>query len=177
MIKPICRLGNPLLREICNKLTKQEVLAENFNQLKQDLLDSMRHYGGIGIAAPQIGVNLQVALIELGPLNRNGQQVHLPLTYFINPQIEILSDLTEGNWEGCLSLPGMRGYVERPRHIRVSYYDESFELKQLEAQGFSAIVLQHELDHLQGRLYIDHIKDMSLLSFQEEFETFILPQK
>lgn len=177
MIKPICRLGNPVLREICNKLTKQEVLSDEFAQLKQDMFDSMKHYGGIGIAAPQIGVALQVALIELGPINRYGSELHLPATYFINPEIEVLSDSQEGNWEGCLSVPGMRGYVERPNHIRVTYFDEKYEKQNMEVKGFLAVVIQHELDHLFGKLYIDHIKDMSLLSFQEEFETFILPQK
>lgn len=177
MIKPICRLGNPILREICDKLTKQQVLSEEFTQLKQDLYDSMKHYGGIGIAAPQIGVNAQVALIELGPINRYGAEVSLPLTYFINPEIKVLSDSFEGNWEGCLSVPGMRGYVERPNHIQVKYLDENFEEQSFEARGFLAVVIQHELDHLYGKLYIDHIKDMSLLSFQEEFEKFILVQK
>lgn len=177
MIRPICRLGNPILREICKKLTKQEVLSDKFTQLKQDLFDSMKHYGGIGIAAPQIGVNAQVALIDLEASNRYGAEITLPKTYFINPQITVLSDSSEGNWEGCLSVPGMRGYVERPNHIKVTYYNEVFEEESFETHGFLAVVIQHELDHLYGKLYIDHIKDMSLLSFQEEFETFILPQK
>lgn len=177
MIRPICRLGNPCLREISNKLTKQDVFSDEFTQLKQDLFDSMKHYGGIGIAAPQIGVNSQVALIELGPINRYWAEISLPKTYFINPEIEVLSDSTEGNWEGCLSVPGLRGYVERPNHVRVTYFDENFEKQSFETKGFLAVVIQHELDHLFGKLYIDHIKDMSLLSYQEEFEAFIQPQK
>lgn len=176
MIRPICRLGNPVLRKICDKLTKQEVLSEEFTQLKEDLYDSMKHYGGIGIAAPQIGVSSQVALIELTPMNRYGAEISLPLTYFINPEIEVLSDSKEGNWEGCLSVPGLRGYVERPNHIQITYYDENFIKQSFEAKGFLAVVIQHELDHLFGRLYIDHIKDMSLLSYQEEFESYIRPQ-
>lgn len=176
MIRPICRLGNPFLRKISDKLTKQEVLSEEFTQLKRDLYDSMKHYGGIGIAAPQIGVTSQVALIELTPMNRYGAEISLPLTYFINPEIEILSDSKEGNWEGCLSIPGLRGYVERPNHIQITYYDENFVKQSFEAKGFLAVVIQHELDHLFGRLYIDHIKDMSLLSYQEEFESYIRPQ-
>lgn len=177
MIRPICRLGNPILREICKKLTKQEVLSESFSQLKQDLYDSMKHYGGIGIAAPQIGINAQVALIELDSINRYGAETSLSRTYFINPEIQVLSDSFEGNWEGCLSVPGMRGYVERSNHIQVNYFDENFEEQSFEVKGFLAVVIQHELDHLYGKLYIDHIKDMSLLSFQEEFEQFILAQK
>lgn len=177
MIKPICRLGNPVLREICKELTKQDVFSDEFTQLKQDLYDSMKHYGGIGIAAPQIGVSWQVALIDLPPVNRYGAEVSLAKTFFINPRIEILSESQEGNWEGCLSVPGMRGYVVRPNHIRVSYFDERFEEQSFETQGFVAIVIQHELDHLFGKLYIDHIKDMSLLSFQEEYEAYIQPPK
>ena len=177
MIRPICRLGNPVLRKICRELTINDIQTEDFTQLKQDLKDSMKHYGGIGIAAPQIGVDWQIALIELSPINRYGAEISLPATYFINPKIRVLSEATEGNWEGCLSIPGMRGYVERPNHIEVKYFNESFEEVTMEVKGFLAVVIQHELDHLYGKLYIDHIKDMSLLSFQEEFEAFVLSKK
>ena len=135
--------------------------------------DSMKHYGGIGIAAPQIGVSLQVALIELPDVNRYGEEINLPLTTFINPKIEYLTQEEQGFWEGCLSVPGLRGYVERPKKVMVSYLNEKGEAKEILAEGFLATVLQHELDHLSGTLYIDRIKDPKLLTFQEEFDTFI----
>jgi peptide deformylase len=133
----------------------------------------MKHYGGIGIAAPQIGESLQVCLIELEDFNRYGQEVNLPLTVFINPEIEVLNPEEAGYWEGCLSVPGLRGFVERPQHIRVSYLDAKGDKQQLEAKGFLATVIQHELDHLFGTLYVDRIKDLSLLTYQEEFDQFI----
>jgi peptide deformylase len=97
----------------------------------------------------------------------------LPFTVFINPQIEVLSPLEKGYWEGCLSVPGLRGFVERPQHILVRFLNQHGQDQVLEAQGFLATVIQHELDHLFGRLYIDRLKDPRLLSFQQEFEQFI----
>lgn len=172
MIRPICRMGNPILREIAREITLPEIKSEFFTQLLQGLKDSMHHYGGIGIAAPQIGVPVQVAIIELQGVNRYGQQTDLPLTTFVNPKIEYLTEEEQGFWEGCLSVPGLRGFVERPKKVRVTFLNEEGIQKQIEAEGFLATVLQHELDHLQGILYIDRIKDPKLLSFQEEFETY-----
>jgi peptide deformylase len=173
MIKEICRMGNPILRKKTKNITKDYLLSDEFDQLLSDLLDSMRHYGGIGIAAPQIGVDLQVAIIQLEGLNRYGEEINLPLTAFINPEIEFLTNEEQGFWEGCLSVPGLRGFVERPKKIKVSYLDRAGKSQELVAEGFLATVLQHELDHLNGILYIDRIKDPTLLSYQEEFEQFI----
>ncbi len=173
MIQNICRMGNPVLREPARELTLAEIKSDYFTQLVRDMRDSMKHYGGIGIAAPQIGVSMQVALIELPDVNRYGEEINLPLTTFINPQIEYLTQEKQGFWEGCLSVPGLRGFVERPKKVKVSYLNEKGEAKEILAEGFLATVLQHELDHLSGTLYIDRIKDPKLLTFQEEFDTFI----
>ncbi len=173
MIRPICRMGNPILRIVAAEVKSNEIKTESFSRLLLDMHDSMKHYGGIGIAAPQIGESLQVCLIELEDFNRYGQEVNLPLTVFINPKIEVLNPEAAGYWEGCLSVPGLRGFVERPQHIRVSYLDAKGEKQHLEAKGFLATVIQHELDHLFGTLYVDRIKDLSLLTYQEEFDQFI----
>jgi peptide deformylase len=166
-------MGNPSLRKKAQEITKDFLYSDEFSQLLQDLNDSMKHYGGIGIAAPQVGIDLQIAIIELQGLSRYGQEVSLPLTAFINPTITYLSEDYQGFWEGCLSVPGLRGFVERPRKIKVDYLNLQGETKELIAEGFLATVLQHELDHLQGILYIDRIKDSKLISYQEEFEEFI----
>lgn len=165
-------MGNPLLRKESQEVSESELKTDFFSQLISDLKDSMDHYGGIGIAAPQIGVSKKVAIIELSPTNRYGEEISLPLTVFINPIIEVLNPEPKGYWEGCLSVPGLRGFVERPQHLRVTYLNPQGEKKVLEAKGFLATVVQHELDHLFGVLYVDRIKDPSLLSFQEEFEEF-----
>ncbi len=173
MIRPICRMGNPILRKSAQKVAKDFLKSDDLGRLIEDLKDSMKHYGGIGIAAPQIGVDLQVAIIELKGFNRYGENLDLPLQLFINPELHPLSEETQGFWEGCLSVPGLRGYVERPSAIRVTYMDETGASKELEARGFLATVLQHELDHLHGVLYVDRIKDPRLLAYQEEFDQFI----
>jgi peptide deformylase len=173
MIRPICRMGNPILRKKAEKISKDYLMSDDFSQLLQDMQESMNHYGGIGIAAPQIGVDLQVAIIELVGLNRYGEEINLPLTAFVNPEISYLTDEEQGFWEGCLSVPGLRGFVERPKKIKVSYQNHKGEDQEIIAEGFLATVLQHELDHLHGVLYIDRIKDPRLLTYQEEFEQFI----
>lgn len=173
MVKQICRMGNPILREVAKEFKVSELATEEFRQLLLDLRDSMKHYGGIGIAAPQIGVSRQVALIELPETNRYGEPVQLPFTVFVNPRLEILTDEQQGFWEGCLSVPGLRGFVERPRKLKVTYLDEKGVEKELVAEGFLATVIQHELDHLFGVLYVDRIRDPKLLSYQEEYEAFL----
>lgn len=173
MIRPICRMGNPILRKKTQNISKEFLLSDEFGRLMSDMADSMKHYGGIGIAAPQIGIDLQVAIIELTGLNRYGKEVDLPLTVFINPRITYLTTDTQGFWEGCLSVPGLRGFVERPEKVKVEYIDREGKEQEIVAEGFLATVLQHELDHLEGILYIDRIKDSKLISYQEEFEEFI----
>lgn len=177
MIRPICRMGNPILRKKAEKISKDYLLSDDFGRLLQDMQESMKHYGGIGIAAPQIGVDLQVAIIELQGTNRYGEEINLPLTAFINPEISYLTEEQQGFWEGCLSVPGLRGFVERPNKVKVNFLNHKGEEQELIAEGFLATVLQHELDHLHGVLYIDRIKDPRLLSYQEEFEQFHLDQK
>lgn len=174
MIRQVCRMGNPILRMMSQKVSLEMIKSDDIAQLIVDMKDSMGHYGGIGIAAPQIGVSLQICIIELEGLNRYGQEINLPFTVFINPTIQVLSEDTKGYWEGCLSVPGLRGFVERPQHILVRYLDQNGSERELEAKGFLATVVQHELDHLFGKLYIDRLKDPALLTYQEEFEQFNL---
>ncbi len=165
-------MGHPVLREKALEISRDYLVSDRFRQLVVDLRDSMKHYGGIGIAAPQIGVSLQVAVIELGPINRYGEEINLPFTVFVNPKLEILSDELQGFWEGCLSVPGLRGFVERPKKLKVSFLNEKGEAQEIVAEGFLATVIQHELDHLFGVLYIDRIKDMRLLTYQEEYDQY-----
>ncbi len=166
-------MGNPILRRKANEIGKDFFNSSEFDALLADMHESMKHYGGIGIAAPQIGVDLQVAMIELIGFNRYGEEVNLPLTFFINPHIQFLTEEKQGFWEGCLSVPGLRGFVERPKRIKVTYMDRNGNPQEMLAEGFLATVLQHELDHLNGVLYIDRVQDSKLLSYQEEFEQFI----
>lgn len=173
MIRTLCRMGHPVLRQTARKLTREDLGSPEIRALIADMRENMHHYGGIGLAAPQIGESVQLAVIELeAGKNRYGSEDALPYTVFINPEFEVIDVTEQGFWEGCLSVPGLRGYVERPRHIRVKYWDENGVEKILEAKNFLATVVQHELDHLFGHLYVDRMKDTRLLSFQEEFQQF-----
>ncbi len=99
----------------------------------------------------------------------------MPLTVFINPVIEVINPAARGYWEGCLSVPGLRGFVERPQLITVRYTSQDGELEEMELEGFYATVFQHEFDHLDGKLYIDRIGDTRLLAFEREYERYVVP--
>ncbi len=185
MIQNIIKMGHPTLRKVARPLTEDFVLSEEFEKLKTDLYDTMKSAGGIGIAAPQIDVSLSMALIELPAHSpRYGNLPQTELMVIVNPEITILGEKEDfmSNWEGCLSVPGIRGYVTRPSHIQLTYSTGEVDfqngekrLKKVscEYQGFLAIVIQHELDHLFGKLFIDHIRDTKLLAYHDEYEEFL----
>ena len=161
-------MGDPKL------LQKSEVVVDFSNpDLKQliiDLKDTMNEASGAGLAAPQIGVMQQVVIFGVEKNERYPDAEPVSLTVLINPVIEVLSDTTQSYWEGCLSIPGMRGLVERSDHIRYSGFDENGNQIEIEATGFHAIVVQHECDHLEGFLYPMRMKDMSKFGFCGELD-------
>ena len=138
------------------------------DELITDLLETMENAQGAGLAAPQIGILKRVVIfgVDQNPRYEDAEQV--PLTVLINPQIEVLSETQQSYWEGCLSIPGMRGLVTRPDHIRYRGFNEKGEVIDREARGFHAIVVQHECDHLDGVLYPMKMSDMSLFGFTDE---------
>jgi len=166
-------MGHPTLRKVAKKLSKQEIQSPETTLLIQNLFDTMMEQKGIGIAAPQINVSKAVAIIQIEPdTGRYAPEEHVPMVVFINPEIKIINKKKAGFWEGCLSVPGLRGYVERPQHILVTYLDQEGERCEIEAEGFTATVIQHELDHLFGRLYVDRIQDRKKLVYEEEYLQF-----
>ena len=175
-VRRIIRMGHPLLREVSRELSSDEIGSHETARLIADMADTLHDYGGIGLAAPQIAEPVRLAIIEIpGGVTRYGELAPLPLTVFINPVIEVLNSATAGYWEGCLSVPGLRGFVERPQHVRVSYTTDQGEARQLELEGFYATVLQHEFDHLDGRLFVDRLTDSRALVFEQEYERYLLP--
>lgn len=171
----VLRMGHPILRKKARPLSPEEVVGQEMDALIDDLEETLHAYGGIGLAAPQIDRSVRLAIIEIiDSSSRYGEIPLMPLTVYVNPEITVLSEETRGFWEGCLSIPGLRGYVERPQHIQVDYLDQSAKPQTVELDGFLATVLQHELDHLDGTLYMDRLKDTKLLSFEEEFVNFSL---
>ena len=177
-VRKVVRMGHPVLREPARPLAPDEIGSEPIRRLLADMIDTLHDYGGIGLAAPQVAESVRLAIIEIpGGPTRYGDIPVMPLTAFINPEIEVVDPATEGYWEGCLSLPGLRGFVERPQHVRVRYTTEAGGSNELELKGFLATVFQHEFDHLDGKLYVDRIADSKLLSFEEEYLRYLAPRE
>lgn len=169
-VKKVITMGHPTLRKKAKLVTDDEFNSKDLTALIQDLKDTMHQQEGIGIAAPQIDVSKQVCLICLPEESRRYDTKGLSheLYIVINPKIKVLDNtLGEGIWEGCLSVPGLRGFVRRPKKINVSYQTETGESKQLLLKDMMAIVFQHEIDHLQGKLFVDRLVDTKHLAFEE----------
>ena len=167
-VRKIIRMGHPTLRQVARPLVDGEWNSPEIRQLVDDMVDTLEAAGGIGLAAPQVNVPIRLALIRFeGGFSRYGEIPEMPLTVFVNPVIHVLEGDSAAYWEGCLSVPGLRGLVERPQHVRVEALDLDGNPFGIELHGFPATVVQHEFDHLDGRLYIDHITDMSKLVFED----------
>ncbi len=172
-VRKIIRMGHPHLRRIADPVSDALIGSDELARLVSDMADTLHDYEGIGLAAPQIDENIRLAIIEIpGGRSRYGEIEAMPLTAFINPVITINDPAPTGYWEGCLSVPGLRGFVERAQDISVDFTDMTGQPKRLSLTGFWATVFQHEFDHLDGRLYIDRITDPTKLVFEQEFLRF-----
>lgn len=165
-VKPVLRMGDPRLWEIA-KPVKQFATPE-LRQLIMDMHDTMEAEQGAGLAAPQIGVGLQVVIFGVGHNPRYPDAEQVPYTVLINPSISPVGKNMEEDWEGCLSVPGMRGLVPRYKAIRYQGFDVNKKPIDRTVSGFHARVVQHECDHLQGILYPMRIKDFRHFGFSEE---------
>lgn len=175
-ILKVARMGHPVLRQKARDLTAAEIRSPEIQRLIEDMVETMHEYSGIGLAAPQVHMPLQLAVIEFEEDNdRYPEMGEQPLGVYINPKITVLDDQEQSYWEGCLSVPELRGLVHRPRKIRVDYLDRDAKPKKIEAEGFLATVFQHELDHLAGKLFVDRMKDMTKLAFIQEYQRFHAP--
>lgn len=175
-ILKVARMGHPVLRQKARELSKKEIQSEEIRRLIRDMIETMQEYTGIGLAAPQVHHSVQLAIIGYSGDNpRYPDQEPQPLRVLINPKITVLDSKEQGFWEGCLSVPELRGLVYRPRKIQVDYLDEEAKPQKIVAEDFLATVFQHELDHLAGVLYVDRIKDTTKLAFLEEYRRYWLP--
>lgn len=166
MIKPVWRMGDPLLFASSEPVTQFD--TPELHALLQDMDDTMRSKNGAGIAAPQIGVSLQVAIFGVGANSRYPDAEEVPYTVLINPTLEPIGAEMEEGWEGCLSVPGMRGVVPRYSQLRYRGFDQYGNAIDRTASGFHARVVQHETDHLFGILYPMRIRDLRNFGFNEE---------
>ena len=163
MIRPVLRMGDPRLLRRSRPVA--DFASAALRELLDDLFDTMHAQDGAGLAAPQIGVDLRLVVFGFEHNARYPQAEPIPLTVLINPSIEALGGEEEGGWEGCLSVPGLRGWVPRLRRIRYRGFDEAGRAFGREAEGFHARVVQHECDHLDGVLYPMRMRDLSRFGF------------
>jgi len=177
-ILKIARMGHPVLAGVASPV--RDPTAPEIKRLVADMIETMRDANGAGLAAPQVHVPLRVVVFQ-APAGRAEAELSeaevfdhtAPLTVLINPAIEVVDPVTEGGWEGCLSVPEMRGWVERPRHIRYTGYDTDGKRIIRTAKGFHARVVQHECDHIEGVLYPHRMRDLSKLIFESEIHHWL----
>ena len=164
-VRPVLRMGDPLLLQKAAPVERFD--TPELHALIKDMHDTMAAMNGAGIAAPQIGVSLRVVIFGVGMNPRYPDAEQVPYTVLVNPVLTPLGEAMEEGWEGCLSVPGMRGVV--PRHTRLHYagFDPSGGVIDRMASGFHARVVQHECDHLDGILYPMRIRDLSRFGFTE----------
>jgi peptide deformylase len=159
-------MGDPRLLQVAEPVT--EFNTQELDTLIQDMFDTMAALDGAGLAAPQIGVNKRLVIFGVEANPRYPEVEPVPTTILINPQLEALSEDMDEAWEGCLSVPGMRGLVPRYTRLRYSGYDRHGEQFTREVESFHARVVQHEYDHLDGILYPRRIRDMINFGFEDE---------
>ncbi|WP_372716964.1 peptide deformylase [Immundisolibacter sp.] len=165
-VQHVLRMGHPLLRRVAEPVAN--VRDPAIATLLEDMLDTMAACNGAGLAAPQIGVSVRVVVFGMMHNPRYPQAEPVPQTVLINPVIEVLDPTPEDGWEGCLSVPGLRGLVPRPRAIRYQGFDQRGHLIEREVTGFHARVVLHECDHLDGVLYPQRIRDLRQFGFEPE---------
>ena len=177
-ILKIARMGHPLLARRADPVP--DPTAPQIRRLVADMIETMEDAQGAGLAAPQVHVPLRVVIFQ-APAGRSEQGLSeaeifdqtAALTILINPVIEIVDPSPKGGWEGCLSVPGLRGWVERPRHIRYAGFDPEGRRILRDAKGFHARVVQHECDHLDGVLYPQRMRDMTKFLFESEIQHWL----
>ncbi len=166
-IKPILKMGEPLLLQQAIQVPPETITSPEIQGIVQDLLDTMKDANGAGLAAPQIGISLQIVVFGFEKNERYPNELPIPETILINPVITPLNSLQESGWEGCLSVPGLRGFVPRYENIRYQGLDAHGQIIDRTVSGFHARVVQHECDHLLGTLYPMRIEDMTKFGFTE----------
>jgi peptide deformylase len=171
-VRPVLKMGEPLLRAVAAPVTRFDA---ELASLIADMDDTMRSLSGAGIAAPQIGVSLRVVIFELRENPRYPHLTPVPYTVLVNPQLTVLDEQQEEGWEGCLSVPGMRGLVARYRRLRYQGFDAAGAPIDRTVEGFHARVVQHEVDHLDGILFPQRVADLRNFGFEDALAGHMTP--
>lgn len=167
-ILKVARMGHPVLRQKARAIEPKELKTVPLQKFIDDMIDTMQEYSGVGLAAPQVHEGLRVFVAHLDPDGRGAGE---PIA-IINPEIEIIGNTVIEGWEGCLSIPDIRGRVPRAAQIRVSALDRHGKRIEINAQDFPARVIQHETDHLNGILFFDRMRSLESLTYMEEFSRY-----
>lgn len=168
----VARLGHPILRKVAEKVQPDSVSTEPHQRLIDDMIVTMREYDGVGLAAVQVHESKQIAVLEVADSPRYPDKPSVPLSVLVNPTISPLSEEVEDDWEGCLSIIELRGRVPRYQRIRVAALDREGHPLDFVATGFHARVIQHEVDHLNGKLFVDRMRDLSTLTYLSEYARY-----
>jgi peptide deformylase len=179
-IRKVAHMGHPVLRETARPLSEADIRSAPIQRLIDDMLETMGEYDGIGLAAPQVyeGVRVFVAGSDPDlPLKDMSDDGPMPRFALINPEIVPVGRAVEVDWEGCLSIPDIRGKVPRARDITVRGYDRDGRRVEFSASGFPARVIQHETDHLDGVLFFDRMESFETLTYLEEFKRYWSPPR
>ena len=169
MIRTIVQIGNPALRQVADPVDVSQIQSDDIQGLIDDLIETMRHANGAGLAATQIAVPLRICIIEVNKNPRYPYKPDIPLTVLINPKVTFLTEERINVYEGCLSVPNIRGKVDRCPEIQIDGYDREGNNVSFISKGISAGTFQHELDHLDGFIFTDRMKDASSLTTIDEF--------
>ncbi|MBI4868404.1 MAG: peptide deformylase [Candidatus Wallbacteria bacterium] len=165
-------LGNPILRQKTPEMKKSELLRESVQRFIDDLIETMREYDGVGLAATQVHQPLRIAVVEVQANPRYPQAPAVPLTVLVNPVLTPIGSERARDWEGCLSVPDMRGVVPRWTQIHVEAMDRKGNPLSFDASGFFARAVQHETDHLDGIVYLERMEDMRTLTYMREYARY-----
>jgi peptide deformylase len=169
-ILKVARMGHPVLRARARALDPTEIRSAQIQKLIDDMFDTMLEYQGVGLAAPQVHESLRLFVAGFPPDDEEEKGAErFPLTVLINPEITPIGNTVVEDWEGCLSIPDIRGRVPRAQEVAVRAYDRQGKRVELRARGFTARVMQHETDHLDGVLFFDRMSSFKSLTFLEEF--------
>jgi peptide deformylase len=173
-ILKVARLGHPVLRQPGLPVPVEEIRSPEIQRLIDDMVETMREYNGAGLAAPQVHVLKQICVAEVNGNPRYPEAPNIPLTILINPVVTALTAEMEEGWEGCLSVPDMRGMVPRYAAVRLEAYDREGQRIEGELKEFFARVVQHETDHLHGVVYLDRMRDFATLTHLAEWNRYWL---
>ena len=171
-VRPIAHIGHPVLRVPTKTLTAEELASPEMQLLMDDMIDTMRHANGAGIAANQVHQSVRITVIEVNDNPRYPYKPKIPLTVLVNPRIEFLDNEMVDINEGCLSVPNLRGTVARHVNIRITYLDRDGLPHDEVRRGLTAGTMQHECDHLDGKLFVDLVTDPTTFTTWEQFELY-----